>query len=304
MTNKILNLDTFKIKNAVQLINFFKKNVPVLEKLIYLNFEKKIDNTFLKKDLTQSQLSQILEENKQHNFRSLVVYLENISFFYPKFKGKITTVIDFFEGKQNFDKKFEQILAAQKLGADEIDIVFSKKMLEKILNSEIYFENLKKFLNDIAILKTLKNNRFFTKIILEVSNLDSDFLFLIIQKFLQTNKIDCLKTSTGFSKNGATIEDVFIIKQAIENDKKVIIKASGGIKNFGDVVALSFFGADIFGTSSGKKIIEEQKNFLAKWQQQKNIILENLDKYLSFSNTIFLSKNSLKNLSNAGEKNY
>ncbi len=65
---------------------------------------------------------------------------------------------------------------------------------------------------------------------------------------------DFVKTSTGFSTSGATIEDVVLIKEIVGDKAK--IKAAGGVRSYEDLLAMVDAGADRIGTSSGVKLLE------------------------------------------------
>jgi deoxyribose-phosphate aldolase len=71
-------------------------------------------------------------------------------------------------------------------------------------------------------------------------------------------KADFIKTSTGFSKSGATLTAVKMIKKTIKNKAK--IKASGGIKDHETALKYIDAGADRIGTSSGINIVTEKKS--------------------------------------------
>ena len=74
-------------------------------------------------------------------------------------------------------------------------------------------------------------------------------------KVISNSNADYIKTSTGFSKAGATLEDINLFKKYITNDK--YIKAAGGISSFEDATAFIEAGADRLGTSRLVKIMKE-----------------------------------------------
>jgi deoxyribose-phosphate aldolase len=68
---------------------------------------------------------------------------------------------------------------------------------------------------------------------------------------------DFVKTSTGFSTSGATIEDVKLMKETVQNKCKV--KAAGGVRSYDDLIKMIEVGADRIGTSSGVSLLQGEK---------------------------------------------
>jgi len=84
---------------------------------------------------------------------------------------------------------------------------------------------------------------------------------------------DFVKTSTGFSKAGATVQDVILMRKTV--GQKIGVKASGGIRSRVDALAMIYAGANRIGTSSSVKIVTEPEGFgallppIGRWEDMK-----------------------------------
>ena len=128
-------------------------------------------------------------------------------------------------------------------GADEIDMVLN-----------IGFMKSKNFVAVFKEISDVKNaiGKIPLKVILEISELSKNEIIKACEICLDA-KADYIKTSTGFSKSGATLTAVKIIKKTVKNQAK--IKASGGIRDYETVRKYIDAGADRIGTSSGIAIL-------------------------------------------------
>jgi deoxyribose-phosphate aldolase len=139
-------------------------------------------------------------------------------------------------------KVFEATRAVED-GADEIDMVINIGLL----NSKNYVAVFK----DISDVKNAIG-KIPLKVILEISELSKNEIIKACEICMDA-KAEFIKTSTGFSKSGATLTAVKIIKKTVKNRAK--IKASGGIKDYETVKKYIDAGADRIGTSSGVDVI-------------------------------------------------
>jgi len=128
-------------------------------------------------------------------------------------------------------------------GADEIDMVMNIGFL-KSKNHVLVFKDIRDV--KIAIGRTP------LKVIIEISELNKNEVIKICD-ICKDAKADFIKTSTGYSKAGATLTAVKIIKKTVRDDVK--IKASGGIKDYDTAIKYIEAGADRIGTSSGINIV-------------------------------------------------
>jgi deoxyribose-phosphate aldolase len=138
-----------------------------------------------------------------------------------------------------------------KLGCMEIDMVLNVGFLKSSSYQQIF--------DDIhAVVKATKsqNPKALVKVIFETCLLskeeiaDSAILSVLAGA-------EFVKTSTGFSKSGATLDDVFLMKVCV--GEKAQVKASGGIRSYSDAIKMIEVGASRIGTSSGVLIVEEEK---------------------------------------------
>ena len=112
---------------------------------------------------------------------------------------------------------------------------------------------------DIAAVRTTASHPTILKVILETSQLTTTEIVAGC-KIAQAAKADYVKTSTGFNGEGATIENVVLMKGVVGNSMKV--KASGGVKTVRDAVRMMEAGAERIGTSNGVYIMSEASEML------------------------------------------
>lgn len=209
-----------------------------------------IDHTLLRADATEKQIIQLCLEAKEHSFAAVCVnpYFVNLaSKLLAGTKVKIATVIGFPLGASTGNVKVYEALEAFKAGADEIDMVINIGALKDnkldIVQREI--EEL------VAIAKDQGADKI-VKVIIETALLNDEEKIKACEVILRAGA-HFVKTSTGFSSGGATIQDIKLFKSIVGD--KVLIKASGGIKNYETVLAMLDAGANRIGTSSGLEIV-------------------------------------------------
>lgn len=161
-------------------------------------------------------------------------------------KLAICTVIGFPNGYNSKEVKVFETKDAIKCGADEIDMVINIGDLKAKLYDKIQ--------DEITAIKAACGDKIL-KVIIETCLLTEDEKIKMCE--IVTNaKADYIKTSTGFSKAGATREDVAIFKKYVGKDVK--IKAAGGISSVKDAEDFVALGADRLGTSRIVKIVKEE----------------------------------------------
>ncbi len=209
---------------------------------------KTIDHTLLKPDATHSEIQTLCNEAIEFNFASVCVNPSNVNICTKELISsgvKTCSVIGFPLGSNLPSVKSIEAESAINDGASEIDIVLNIGHLKQ--NNYIYvYEELSK------IISIAKLNSVLTKIIIETCLLTNEEKIeaCLISK---SAGADFVKTSTGFSKSGANIQDVALMKFTVGEETSV--KASGGIKTRNDALNMLLYGADRIGTSSGKIII-------------------------------------------------
>jgi deoxyribose-phosphate aldolase len=216
---------------------------------VHMNLAKYIDHTILKPDTTKAQVKTICDEAKKYQFASVCVNQYNTAFVKNELKDsdvKVCTVVGFPLGAVTKDVKAFETKQAIADGADEIDMVINIGALKDGLEDEVY-EDIK------AVVEAAAGAT--VKVIIETCLL-TDEQKETACKLAVKAKADFVKTSTGFSNGGATVEDVRLMKEAVEGQAKV--KASGGVRDYEDAMAVIEAGADRIGASSGVAIMNNQ----------------------------------------------
>ncbi len=214
------------------------------------NIASLIDHTILKPDATIEQVEKICEEAKSYEFASVCVNPYYVSFVSDKLKDsvvKTTSVVGFPLGANTTEVKRYETCDAIKNGADEIDMVINIAALKN--------RNLDRVIRDIeGVVEAADGNT--VKVIIETCLLTQEEKILACEISKECGA-DFVKTSTGFSVGGATIEDVELMKKTVGPNMGV--KASGGIKTLKDLEALVKAGANRIGASASVDIINEIK---------------------------------------------
>lgn len=208
----------------------------------------KIDYTYLNPAGTYKEFEKFLEKARKYSFRSICIAPSLIPHLKENFKEinfRISSVAGFPLGFSLLKTKMAEIENLLELGVDEIDFVINLIWLK----SKDYKNLEKELLNirELAKNKVLKG-------IIETAYLTEEEIKKAVE-ILTYTKIDFVKTSTGFAKRGAVLEDIRIIKKFAKD--KIKIKASGGIRSLDDVLKVLSEGVDVIGTSSGYEIIKE-----------------------------------------------
>src|SRR5690554_1468756 len=210
-----------------------------------------IDHTLLKSSATKTDIKTLCDEAIQYRFYSVCVnsfYVTLAKHLLIRSNVKVCSVIGFPLGAMSTEAKVFEAIKAVEDGADEIDMVINIGMLRSKNYVSVY-----KDIYDVklAIGKTP------LKVILEISELSKNEIIKACQICLDA-KADFIKTSTGFSKSGATLTAVKMIRKTVKDKAK--IKASGGIKDLETAMKYIDAGANRIGTSSGINIVTDKKS--------------------------------------------
>lgn len=200
---------------------------------------KKVDHTLLKQTSTWENIKKLCDDAIKCNTASVCIppcFVKQAK-EYVGDKMKICTVIGFPNGYNLTKVKMYETEQAVADGADEIDMVINVGKLKE--------KNYDYILNEINGIKSKCNGRIL-KVIIETCLLTEEEKIKMCEIVSQSDA-DYIKTSTGFSTGGATLEDIELFKKHMKNGKK--IKAAGGIKNFDDAEEFVKAGADRLGTS-------------------------------------------------------
>jgi deoxyribose-phosphate aldolase len=206
-----------------------------------------IDHTALKPDTKKEAITTLCKEAKQHEFASVCVNPTWVSYCAELLKGtsvKVCTVIGFPLGANTPETKAFETADAIKNGADEIDMVINIGAL-KDQNYDLVEKDIK------AVVEAA--NEKCVKVIIETCLLTKEEIVKVCT-IAHDAKATFVKTSTGFSTGGATIEDVALMKKTVGDALEV--KASGGVRSYQDMVNVVEAGATRIGTSSGISLVQ------------------------------------------------
>jgi len=210
-----------------------------------------IDHTLLKPDTTQTMVEKLCLEAKTYQFCSVCILPCFVSLAVDCLKDsdvKVCTVIGFPLGASESAIKAIETGVAIDQGADEIDMVLNIGLLKSA--------ELDRVKADIAAVVGAARGKT-VKVILETCLL-SEAEKIQACKLCVEAGADFVKTSTGFSSAGATIEDVQLMRNTV--GKELGVKASGGVRDYEIACAMIEAGATRLGTSSGLSIIGAENN--------------------------------------------
>lgn len=213
-----------------------------------MNYNKMIDHTVLKADTPLETVKRICDEAMEYGFASVCINPCHVAYCADYLKDSdvnVCTVIGFPLGANTSAVKAFETKDAIANGADEIDMVMNIGAL-KDKNYDLVRDDVK------AVVEAA--NGTLVKVILETCLLTEDEIKKACELCVEA-KADFVKTSTGFSTRGATIEDVKIMKAAVQGKAKV--KAAGGVRTHEDMVKIVEAGADRIGTSAGCSLVEK-----------------------------------------------
>lgn len=199
----------------------------------------KVDHTLLKQEAKWEDIKKLCDDAIKYNTASVCIppcYVK-LAKEYVEGKMEICTVIGFPNGYNPTSVKVFETEECIKDGADEIDMVIN---IGKLKEREYEY-----ILDEINQIKKACSGKIL-KVIIETCLLTDEEKTKMCE-IVSESDADYIKTSTGFSTAGATIEDIELFANHIKNGKK--IKAAGGIKNFEDAENFIQAGAERLGTS-------------------------------------------------------
>lgn len=212
-----------------------------------MNIAKMIDHTLLKADATKEQIVTLCEEAKQYTFASVCVnptWVKVASELLDGTEVKVCTVIGFPLGATTSATKAFETEDAIKNGATEVDMVINIGAL-KDKNYDLVKEDIK------AVVNAAKGKAL-SKVIIETSLLTNEEKEIACKLAVEAGA-DFVKTSTGFSTGGATVEDIALMRKTV--GPSVGVKASGGVRSSEDTAKMIEAGATRIGASSGVAIV-------------------------------------------------
>ena len=204
-----------------------------------------IDHTLLK-PATNAQIATLCAEAKEYGFASVCVNPCHVKTAAKELEGskvKVCTVIGFPLGENTTKVKVFEAKEAIKNGATEIDMVMNQSLAKA--------NAWRKVSKDIAAVKKACGH-IVLKVILETCNLSQKQLIAACNACVGAGA-DYVKTSTGFGAGGATVDAVSLMADIV-HPQGLKVKASGGIHDYDEALAMVKNGADRIGTSSGVQI--------------------------------------------------
>lgn len=217
-----------------------------------------IDHTLLKPEATKQQIEQLCAEAKHFQFASVCVnpcYVKLCAQLLRDTKVKVCTVIGFPLGATSTEAKVAEAEQALKDGARELDMVINVGMLKSGMDA--YVEQ------DIrAVGWVAHRTGAILKVIIETGLLTDEekVKACVIAKRAGA---DFVKTSTGFSKGGATAGDIRLMRKVV--GQALGVKASGGVRTQEQALELIESGADRIGASASVKIVLGEKDQSASY---------------------------------------
>jgi len=209
---------------------------------------KLMDHTALAAGTTKEKIVKLCEEARQYHFASVCVNPAWVSLAAEELKGSgvdVCTVIGFPLGASTPETKAFETKDAIQNGATEVDMVINIGALKE--------GNTELVLRDISAVVEAAKGKALTKVIIETCLL-TDEEKVTACKLAVTAGADFVKTSTGFSTGGATVEDIKLMRETVGPD--IGVKASGGVRSREDALAMVDAGATRIGASSGIAIVK------------------------------------------------
>ncbi len=209
----------------------------------------KCDHTLLAQTATWEEIRAICDDGIKYSTASVCIppcYVKQAKEYVGN-KLAICTVIGFPNGYNTTAVKEYETLDAIKNGADEIDMVINIGQLKA--------KNYDYVLNEIKTLKKACGEKIL-KVIIETCLL-TDEEKVKMCRIVTEAKADYIKTSTGFSKAGATFADIKLFAENVGKDVKM--KAAGGISSIEDAEEFIALGASRLGTSRVVKIVKQRE---------------------------------------------
>jgi len=215
-----------------------------------------IDHTQLKPEATREKIDLLCSEAKEYSFYSVCVNSCWASHCAAELAGsgvKLAVVVGFPLGAMEAESKAYEARRAVEAGADEIDMVMNIGMLKSGTTDE-FSRDLRAVREACAVSRA--GEKVVLKVIIETALLSEEEKLAACRASVEAGA-DFVKTSTGFSKGGATVEDIALMRKAVGPD--IGVKASGGVRSFDDAVALIEAGATRLGASAGISIVSGGK---------------------------------------------
>ena len=214
-----------------------------------MSIAKYIDHTLLAPDAAKSAIEKLCKEASEYKFASVCVNSCWVSLAADLLKDssvKVCTVVGFPLGAMDTVSKAYEAAKAVENGADEVDMVINIGYLKSGMLDAV--------LEDIVAVRKATEGKLL-KVIIETCLLTDDEKRTACE-LSEKAGADFVKTSTGFSKGGATLHDVKLMKSVVGD--RLGVKASGGVRDYATAKAMIDAGATRIGASAGIAIVREE----------------------------------------------
>lgn len=211
-----------------------------------MELNKLIDHTYLKPVGTQADIQKLIDEAKEHHFKSVCIEPCHVAFAAKALEESdvlVCTVIGFPLGANTTETKVFETYDAIAKGADEIDMVINIGAIKEGRDADVLDE-----INQIA--KACEGH--VLKVIIETCYLTEEEIIRVSELVGQSNAT-FIKTSTGFGSAGATKEHVKLMKKHVGTKE---VKAAGGVRTSQDLSDMVEAGATRIGTSNGVALMQ------------------------------------------------
>ena len=216
-----------------------------------MDMAKYLDDTLLKADATPDQIIKICKEAREYKTASVCVNSWYVPLVAKELAGsgvKTCCVIGFPLGACTTNTKVAETIDAIKKGADEVDMVINVGATKAG-----DWQYVKQDIEEVVV---AARGKALVKVIIETCLL-TDEEKVKVCTIAKLAGADFVKTSTGFSKAGATVEDVKLMRKTVGDCCQV--KAAGGIRTYSDAIKMIEAGADRLGCSASIAIVEESE---------------------------------------------
>ena len=212
-----------------------------------MELNRMIDHTILKPEATEAAVQKIIDEAKQYNFFSVCINPCWVAFASEQLADTdvaVCTVIGFPLGANTPEVKAYEAADAIKNGANEVDMVINIGALKSQQYDYVR--------QDIQGVVDAAKGKALVKVIIETALLTDEEKVKACELAKEAGA-DFVKTSTGFSTGGAKVADIRLMRETVGPDMGV--KASGGVHNAEEALAMIEAGATRIGASTGVAIV-------------------------------------------------
>lgn len=212
-----------------------------------MELNRMIDHTILKPEATEAAVQKIIDEAKEYNFFSVCINPCWVAFASEQLANTdvaVCTVIGFPLGANTPEVKAYEAADAIKNGANEVDMVINIGALKSQQYDYVR--------QDIQGVVDAAKGKALVKVIIETALLTDEEKVKACELAKEADA-DFVKTSTGFSTGGAKVADIRLMRETVGPDMGV--KASGGVHNAEEALAMIEAGATRIGASTGVAIV-------------------------------------------------